>query len=250
MLKSIAIIAGEPNSISSEIIFKFWKSRKKFYHKPIFIIGGVELLNRQFKKLKYKIPIKEINFDFKIKNLTGNKLPVYNVKYKQSNPFQKISTKSNKYIFKSFNVALKFFKKKKILGLINCPVAKESLFKKKYQSVTEFLSKKLRSTNNEVMLIYNKELSVSPLTTHIPLSRVSSKLNRLQIFKKIKTINDFYKKYFNKNPNIAILGLNPHNFSNNIQSEEKKLLLLPLIWARKKESRYWVLFLQIQALCF
>ena len=83
MLKSIAIIAGEPNSISSEIIFKFWKSRKKFYHKPIFIIGGVELLNRQFKKLKYKIPIKEINFDFKIKNLTGNKLPVYNVKYKE-----------------------------------------------------------------------------------------------------------------------------------------------------------------------
>ena len=29
MSKPIAIIAGEPNSISSEIIFKNWKIRKK-----------------------------------------------------------------------------------------------------------------------------------------------------------------------------------------------------------------------------
>jgi len=49
MIKPIAIIAGEPNSISSEIIFKFWKSRKKFYHKPIVVIGNAELLELQKK---------------------------------------------------------------------------------------------------------------------------------------------------------------------------------------------------------
>jgi len=37
MIKPIAIIAGEPNSISSEIIFKSWKLRKKYRHKPFFI---------------------------------------------------------------------------------------------------------------------------------------------------------------------------------------------------------------------
>ena len=39
MNKSIAIIAGEPNSISSEIIFKSWKLRNQFIHKPFFVIG-------------------------------------------------------------------------------------------------------------------------------------------------------------------------------------------------------------------
>ena len=34
MTKPIAIIAGEPNSISSEIIFKSWKLRKRYIHKP------------------------------------------------------------------------------------------------------------------------------------------------------------------------------------------------------------------------
>jgi len=45
----IAIIAGEPNSISSEIIFKSWKLRKHYSHKPFFIIGSVKLLNLQKK---------------------------------------------------------------------------------------------------------------------------------------------------------------------------------------------------------
>ena len=60
MKKPIAIIAGEPNSISSEIIFKSWKSRNEYRHKPFFVIGSVQLLNSQMKKLKYKIRINTI----------------------------------------------------------------------------------------------------------------------------------------------------------------------------------------------
>ena len=66
MRKSIAIIAGEPNSISSEIIFKSWESRNKFIHKPFFVIGSIKLLNLQKKKLKYKIKIKKLTINLKL----------------------------------------------------------------------------------------------------------------------------------------------------------------------------------------
>ena len=225
MNKPIAIIAGEPNSISSEIIFKCWKLKKKYIHKPLFIIGSVQLLNLQMKQLKYKIKIKKINKHFKIRDLNEIELPVYDIDYTQKKPFEKISSKSNKYIFKCFEVALKFVKDKKILGFINCPISKEYLFKNKYQGVTEFLSKKLnKKNNNEVMLIYNKKLSVSPITTHIPLNQVSKKINKYKIVEKVKIINNFYKKFLNKKPNFAILGLNPHNFSISKKSEEKKII--------------------------
>ena len=225
MNKPIAIIAGEPNSISSEIIFKCWKLKKKYIHKPLFIIGSVQLLNLQMKQLKYKIKIKKINKHFKIRDLNEIELPVYDIDYTQKKPFEKISSKSNKYIFKCFEVALKFVKDKKILGFINCPISKEYLFKNKYQGVTEFLSKKLnKKNNNEVMLIYNKKLSVSPITTHIPLNQVSKKINQYKIVEKVKIINNFYKKFLNKKPNFAILGLNPHNFSISKKSEEKKII--------------------------
>ena len=224
MNKCIAIIAGEPNSISSEIIFKSWKLKNQFIHKPLFVIGSIRLLNLQRKKLKYQIKIKKINDRFRINDLKGEKLPVYDIKYNQKKPFEKISNKSNKYIFKCFDAATKFVKDKKILGFINCPISKEHLFKNKYQGITEFLSKKTGEIGNEVMLIYNKKLSTSPVTTHIPLSQVNKKISQYKIVKKVKIVNNFYKKIFNKKPNFAILGLNPHNFSLSKKSEEKEII--------------------------
>lgn len=224
MNKSIAIIAGEPNSISSEIIFKSWKMRNRFMHKPFFVIGSIKLLNLQKKKLKYQIKLKKIDDKFKLNDLKSGELPVYDVEYIQKKPFEKISNKSNNYIFKCFDVAIKFSKDRKILGFINCPVSKEYLFKNKYQGITEFLSRKAGHKDNEVMLIYNKELSVSPVTTHIPLGQVNKNINKNKIVKKVKIINNFYKKIFNKKPNFAILGLNPHNFSSSKKSEEKTII--------------------------
>ena len=221
MNNSIAIIAGEPNSIASEIIFKSWLGRKKYVYKPLFIIGSIELLNLQKKKLKYQIKIKKINNNFKMNELRGNELPVYDIEYKQKKPFEKISNKSSNYILRCFQKAINLAENKKILGFISCPISKEFLFKKKYQGVTEYLSKKSGVAGNEVMLIYNKQLSVSPITTHIPLNQVSKNIESSKIIKKVKIINSFYKKILNKKPNFAILGLNPHNFSQSKKSEEK-----------------------------
>tara|TARA_B100000315_G_C14498729_1_gene551307 strand:+ start:101 stop:853 length:753 start_codon:yes stop_codon:yes gene_type:complete len=151
-------------------------------------------------------------------------LPVYDIAHSQKKPFEKISSKSNNYIFKCFELAIKLAKNKKIIGFINCPISKEFLFKKKHQGITEFLSKKSGIIGSEVMLIYNKKLSVSPITTHIPLNKVSSKIKKNKIIKKIKIINTFFKKVFNKTPNFAILGLNPHNFSPSKNSIEKKII--------------------------
>ena len=45
------------------------------------------------------------------------------------------------------------------------------------------------------------------------------------IVEKTKIINSFYKKIFNKKPIIAILGLNPHNFSSQKKFEEKEKII-------------------------
>ena len=48
------------------------------------------------------------------------------------------------------------------------------------------------------MLIYNKELSVSPLTTHLPLKKVHKKITKKKIINHIMVINRFYNKRFKK----------------------------------------------------
>jgi len=174
------------------------------------------------KKLKYNIKIKKIDRNFLVKDLIKNELPVYDVKYNQKKPFENLSSKSNKYIFKCFDIASKLSNKKKIIGFINCPISKEFLFKSNHQGITEYLARKENTKNDGIMLIFNNDLSVSPITKHIPIDQVSKKISYLEIINKVKIINNFYKKHFLKKPNFALLGLNPHNYYSSKKSKIKK----------------------------
>ena len=64
-------------------------------------------------------------------------------------------------------------KKKLGFALINGPVSKTHFLHGNYNGITEYLAQKTYKKNDEVMLIYNKLLSVCPITTHIPLKNVS-----------------------------------------------------------------------------
>ena len=83
------------------------------------------------------------------------------------------------------------------------------------------------------MIIYNKNLSVCPLTTHLPIKYVDKKINRLEIINKVKIINNFWKKEFNKKVKIGVTGLNPHCESIDSFNEDKKIIL-PAIKKLKK----------------
>ena len=61
MKNKIIIIAGDPNSINSEIIYKSWKKINTKLKKNIYFIGNFKLLKDQFRKLNYKIKISKVN---------------------------------------------------------------------------------------------------------------------------------------------------------------------------------------------
>ena len=50
----------------------------------------------------------------------------------------------------------------------------KKLFKNKFNGITEYLAFKTK-TKNFAMIIYNKKLSVSPITTHIPIKYIAKK---------------------------------------------------------------------------
>lgn len=218
MSNIFAIISGEPDSINSEIIAKAWKKKKL---KNTFIIGNYSILKKQIKKLNIKVPIIKIdNFkDFK----KQKKLLVLDVPLKSKSLYKFSLPKVKKYLFKCFDVAHNLTINKKIKGFINAPIDKK-IFKNKYLGVTEYLSEKNDTKNKEVMLIYNKKLSVVPLTTHIEIKNVTNRISSNLIKKKIITLNKFYFKLFNKKPTIAILGLNPHNSENKHYSIENRII--------------------------
>lgn len=218
----ILIVAGEPNSIFLEIFFKVISKNK--FNNPIILITSEKLLNLQIKKLRFKKKIKLLDpLDLKKKKIDNKTINLINVDYNQKKAFEKISTKSNIFIENSFKLAFDIIKENKVYKFINGPISKKTFLNKNFLGITEYISNKFK-IKKTAMLIYNKDLSICPVTTHLPLKSVAKKINKKIITEKISLINSFYKKKFNIIPKIAILGLNPHCESIDRYNEDEKII--------------------------
>ena len=228
--KPILIVAGEPNSIFFELFFKVVKKKIK---SPIILIASKKLLLNQAKILKTRISFNITNEFDVIKNKNSlKKVNLIDIDFKQSCGFTKISSKSNDYISNCFDTAIKLLKNNVSDKLINGPISKKNFLKNKYNGITEYLADKT-NTKKFAMIIYNKNLSVCPLTTHLPIKHVSKKINKLEIINKVKLIDNFWKEKFNKKIKIGVTGLNPHCESIDNFNEDKSIIL-PTIKKLKK----------------
>ena len=230
-LNKVIIVLGEPNSIFSEILFKYFKSKNfKNIKQKLILIGCKSLLEEQMKILNFNFKLNEIE---KIKDCKKKMINIINVDYKYKKAFSKIDSSSNSYIENCFRTSLKVIKKKKNIALLNGPISKKHFLKKKFLGITEYLKNKTKSSKS-TMLIYNKKFSVSPLTTHIPINKVSKNISKQKIVENVNQINNFYLKKIKKKPKMAILGLNPHCESVDKRSEESKYII-PAIKILKKK---------------
>ncbi len=231
-IEVILIILGEPNSTFSELLFKYFSSENfEKSRKKIVLVGSKKLIENQMSHLGYKFNLNQIS------NIEKSRLKlinILNVNYVFSKTYSSISTSSNVYIEKCFNLSVKIIKKNNSVVLMNGPVSKKHFLKKKFPGITEYIAKKT-NTKGPVMLIYNKRISVSPITTHIPIKNVTKFIKKKIIISNTVKINNFFKDRLKKNPNIALLGLNPHCETIDKVSEEKKEIIPAIKYLKNKK---------------
>ena len=194
----ILIVPGEKRSVFFEIFFKSLNS--KFFSSPLILICDKKNLEKESKKYKFNKNIEQIKLD-KIfsKKFYKKKIYIIDVRFQAT----------NNYVYNCFEVAFNLIKKGLSYKMINGPINKTRTLKKKYLGMTEFISKNFNQ-NQFAMLIYNKKLSVCPVTTHLHLKLVAKKITKKKVKEKIVIVNNFYKKFLGFRPRIAVIGLNPH----------------------------------------
>lgn len=219
--KPIIVISGEPLGVFNEI---FLKIKKKFFKKPIILIGSKKLLDQEAKKFKYKIDLNLMNLmNLNLKRIDNKKINLIDVNCtlnKTKDPSKEIK----KYIQKCFDIGINLIKNHKCSGLINGPINKKTFLNYQYPGITEYLALKFKS-KTFAMLIYTKDLAVCPITTHMPLKNVHKSITKNNIIKKIQLIDSFYKQKLGRKPKIAVTGLNPHCESPSKLNEEKKIII-------------------------
>ena len=227
------VIEGDPEGVFLELFFKTLKS--KSFKNYLILICSKNNLQKQMNKAKFK---KKINLlDIKKTNeilLKKKEINLIDVKLKKTKNKNLNNKNIKDYIEKCFEISFKLIKERFANKLINGPVDKKIFLKNKFLGVTEYLSNKFNKKKTG-MLIYNKQLSVCPVTTHLPLKNVSRSINRNKIQDKINLVNNFYLKYLKLKPRIAVTGLNPHCESILKFNEDEKIIK-PAIKTMKKRN--------------
>ena len=219
----ILIVPGEKKSIFFEIFFKSIKSKKIV--SPLILICSRIILDKEIKKYNFNMKIELINLAQIIKK-KFNKKRLYVIDIDNHN--------SKNYIQDCFTLAFKIIKQGLSNKLLNGPINKSKTLKKKYPGMTEYIAKNFNQ-KKFAMLIYNDDLSVCPITTHLPLKLVSKKITKKLIKEKITIINKFYTKILKFKPKIGVVGLNPHCESVSKFNEDTRIVL-PAINSLKNKN--------------
>jgi len=216
--KPILIVPGQLDSIFFEIFFKILNKKK--FRSTLLLICDKKNFKKNAKQYNYNDKFKSIK---NLNEIEKKIINIIDIKIKKSDKKQIQKKYNNKYIEDSFKTAFKLIKKKISYKFLNGPINKNIFLKKKYLGMTEYISKYFK-TNNVGMLIYNKKLSVCPLTTHLPIKFVTKKITRKLIKDRLKTINKFYLDIFKFKPKIGVAGLNPHCESISVFNEDEKII--------------------------
>ena len=139
---------------------------------------------------------------------------------------------AGKAAFASLERATKDLNEGLIDVLVTAPINKDSIQSEDFHfpGHTEYLESAVGNGNKSLMILCNDDLRVALVTTHMPISQISSAITEEAIIEKLEIFNESLKKDFNIiNPRIAVLALNPHAGENGMLGSEEKEIITPAI---------------------
>ena len=235
--KRILITAGEPASISSEISVKAIKKLKKESKSELILITDPSLIKQEIKNLKKSDKLNILDKKLNFKNYKNDFINIIPIKLNEKSIPGILNKKNSDFVLKSIKMSVDFLLQKKANAVVTNPInkfiMKSSNFK--FNGHTEYLGHLSKFNKKPIMMLESEKLRVVPLTTHIPISSVSKKINTNMIIEKINILNnELISIYKIKNPKIYISGLNPHSGDGGKIGKEELTLICPAI--RKLEK--------------
>ncbi len=238
-MKKIIYSTGEPAGIGPDLIIelastKIWEALGI----PIVTIGDPNLFIDRAKLLKKRVKIIEIKKLDELKSNELGSIQIIKVSECKNTTPGKLLKSNARYVLDNLNFAIKETIVGKKTALVTGPLSKETIISidKKFSGHTEHIQK-ITKSDDVLMMLASDKLKVALATTHIPLKKVAESITKDLIIKKVKILNKDLKIKFNiKNPNIKVLGLNPHAGENGKIGKEELDHIKPAVASLRKSK--------------
>jgi len=225
----VAVTAGEPAGIGPEICLDLINKR---WSKHIVVIADPNLMQERAEILKKKIRFIDWSPDTKnLEELTKNSLYIWPQFLRSRVVCGKPNPRNSQVLLDGVERAVKGCMDGIFRAIVTGPINKGVINQADiaFTGHTEFIAKQT-NTETPVMLLSANNLRVALVTTHIPLSKVSSLITKQKLTQVIKTIHKDLKQYFKiENPKILVCGLNPHAGEKGYLGLEEQTIIEPVI---------------------
>ena len=238
-MKKILYSPGEPSGIGPDLIIQlckstFWTDIKI----PILCLSDPKLLIQRAKDLGKKITLKEISATKQLQENKKNIIQVMHVSDCGNTKPGKLYKSNAQYVLDNLKFGINEALKNKNLAIVTGPISKENIISinKAFSGHTEYIQQRTKS-DEVLMLLASDQLKVALATTHIPLKKVANKISKELVISKATTLNQGLKQKFKiKNPNIKLLGLNPHSGEGGKIGKEEIDILTPAVKELRKKK--------------
>ncbi len=234
-MKPVVITMGEPAGIGGELTLKAWQNRVGFNLPVFFAIDDPARL----KTIDPDIPIKEIAAPHEALSCFDSALPVLPLSLGQPAEAGVLNPVNGQMVLESIQKAVSFCLEGHAGGLVTNPIHKAALYDIGFDHPghTEFIAHLCGKNETPVMMLAAKDLRVVPLTVHIPIKEVPSRVSKGLIIEKAKIINRALRQDLGVAiPRIAVAGLNPHAGEDGTIGTEDRDIIVPAIQALQEEG--------------
>lgn len=229
MSRRIAISSGDYNGIGIEVILKTLIERSLENTTPI-IVGSADVVDFYKDLLSIDVDYHHATSEDELKDGMINVLESYGDETPEVEP-GKLTERAGKCSMLAVEKGIALCNAGKAGALVTAPISKEAINRAGYPipGHTEFLADKT-DTTDYMMLLVNDDLRVGLVTVHIPIYKVPAELSQARILENIDIMHRSLRQDFNlENPNIAVLGLNPHAGDGGVIGTEEIDIISPAI---------------------
>lgn len=231
----LVVAIGDPAGVGPEIVAKAWAVRAA-HGLPTFVaVGDVRAVRRVWDG-----PVAPIADLAEAAGVFEGALPVLTVEDAGEIVPGVPDAEGARCALMSLEMAVGLTRSGAARGLVTGPVSKSQLYGIGFThpGQTEFVAERCGvSKDNAVMLLAGPSLRVVPITTHIPLARVSESLSvELVLVKARATVRGLRKNFGIAEPRLAFAGLNPHAGEDGALGREEIEILEPAIAQLRAEG--------------
>jgi 4-hydroxythreonine-4-phosphate dehydrogenase len=185
-----------------------------------------------------KITLKEISAIKQLKENKKNIIQVMHVSDCGNTKPGKLYKSNAQYVLDNLKFGIDEALKNNNLAIVTGPISKENIISinRAFSGHTEYIQQ-ITKSDEVLMLLASDQLKVALATTHIPLKKVVNKISKELVISKATTLNQGLKQKFKiKNPNIKLLGLNPHSGEGGKIGKEEIDILIPAVKELRKKK--------------